>query len=148
LEGRSNLFFFLQVRNSRSTSSTVLTCEYQRVHASFFSTALLHSTFGVALRLSLPSCSEHRLRIGLPLLWDTLLASFSHYIKPTQSSLNNFNRIIVSQAHVDRYQPSGRFLGRTSSTTTSALPRRSSGSSHLALWLHFGTIIACGGGIE
>jgi hypothetical protein len=130
LEGRSNLFFFLQVRNSRSTSSTVLTCEYQRVHASFFSTALLHSTFGVALRLSLPSCSEHRWRMGLPLLLGTLLASFfTFYVlyKTTpQSSLNNFIRIIVSQAHVDRYQPSGRFLGRAFNSTTSVLAQHCS----------------------
>jgi hypothetical protein len=144
---------FFQVRNSpaQQFDRSVLTFERRRVHASIFSLPLLHSTV-VAHLLSLPSCSEYRWRIGLPLLLGTLLASFLTFlrsIKPTpQSSLNNSNRLIVSQAHVDRYQPSGRFLGRTSSTTTSALPRRSSGSSHRALWLYFGTIIDCGGGIE
>jgi hypothetical protein len=48
------------------------------------------------------------------------------YKTTPQSSLNNFIRIIVSQAHVDRYQPSGRFLGRAFNSTTSVLAQHCS----------------------
>jgi hypothetical protein len=145
---RSNLFFFLQVRNSSldKFGRSALTSERRRVHVSIFSLPFLHSTM-VAHLLTLSFCFEDRLRLlGLPLLVDDQPALFFTFFS-TVATLLYLPRILGSPFKLVSTNPNpaaaSSFQYNDKRSATSQL-----GSSHRALWLQFGTIIACGGGIE